>query len=119
MQVDAYDSFVSKYQALDAAFDEHTSSERLRAFTSEANPFIWKGKGSADPAVYIEFEQAWEKRFGNKDASAPDTRQFVRGYLKTQDEGEYAFAPAGDVTLVQAFDSVTDEESWEEALSDL
>ncbi len=119
MQVDAYDSFVAMYQALDAAFDEHPSSERLREFASEANPFLWKGKGSADPAVYIEFEHAWKERFGNHEIAAPEARQFVRGYLKTQDEDEYAFAPAGDVTLVEAFDSMADEATWEEALSEL
>ncbi|MDD6694013.1 MAG: hypothetical protein PUE38_06580 [Olsenella sp.] len=119
VQADVHDSFVAMYQALDAAFDEHPSSERLREFASEANPFLWKGKGSADPAVYIEFEHAWKERFGNHEIAAPEARQFVRGHLKTQDEDEYAFAPAGDVTLVEAFDSVADEATWEEALSEL
>lgn len=114
-----YGSFVNMYYALDAVFDEHPSSERLREFASDANPFLWKGKGSADPAVYIEFEQAWKERFGDREVTAPEARQFVRDHLKTQDEGEYAFAPAGDVTLVEAFDSVADEETWEEALSEL
>lgn len=118
MQVDVYDSFVAMYQALDAAFDEHPESERLRTFASEANPFLWKGEGSADPAVYIEFEQAWEKEFGDRKVTALEARQFVRSHLKTQDEGEYAFAPAGDVTLAEAFDSVADEKTWEEALSE-
>lgn len=107
------------YYALDAAIDDHPSSERLREFASDADPFIWKDKGSADPAVYIEFEQSWDKRFGKREPTAPEARQFARAYLKAQDKGEYAFAPAGDVTLAEAFDSVADEEAWEEALSDL
>lgn len=119
MRVDVYDSFVAMHQALDAAFDEHPSSERLRSFASEANPFLWEGKGSADPAVYIEFRQAWEKRFGNHEVTPPEARQFVRSYLGTQDEGEYSFAPTGGTTLVEAFDSVADEQTWEEALSEL
>lgn len=118
MTVTAYDAFVNMYYALDAAFDEH-NSDRLREFVSEADPFLWKDKGSADPAVYIEFEQAWKKRFGDGQVTPPEARQFVSDYLKTQDEGEYAFAPAGDVTLAEAFDSVADEETWEEALSEL
>lgn len=119
MKVDVYDSFVAMYQALDVAFDEHPTSERLRAFVSESNPFLWEGKGSADPAVYIEFERAWNRRFGRSDATAPEAREFARDYLGTQDEGEYSFAPAGGMTLAEAFDSVADEETWEEALSDL
>lgn len=119
MKAGVYDSFVAMYQAPDAAFEEHPSSERLRGFASEANPFLWKDKGSADPAVYIEFEQAWKERFGDGQVMAPEARQFVRDHLKAQDEGEYAFAPAGDVTLVEAFDSVANEETWEEALSEL
>ena len=106
------------YYALDAAFDDHRS-ERLREFVSDANPFIWKDKGSADPAVYIEFEQAWDKTFGRREPTAPEARKFVRDYLETQDEGEYSFAPAGGITLAEAFDSAADEETWEEALSEL
>lgn len=118
MVVSAYDAFVNMYYALDAAHDER-SSDRLTDFVSDANPFLWKDKGSADPAVYIEFEQAWNERFGDREVTAPEARRFVRDHLKAQDGGEYAFAPAGDVTLVEAFDSVVDEESWEEAFSDI
>lgn len=119
MKVDVYNSFITMYQALDAAFEEHLSSERLRAFVSEANPFLWKNKGSADRAVYIEFEQVWDERFGNREIASSEARELVRDYLKSQDEGEYSFAPAGDITLAEAFDSVADEETWEAALSSL
>ena len=118
MTVTAHDAFVNMYYALDAAFDEHRS-DRLREFVSEANPFLWKDKGSADPALYIEFERAGKREFENDEATAPEARCFVRNYLTTQDEGEYAFASAGDITLVQAFDSVADEKSWEEAFLDI
>lgn len=118
MTVTAYDTFVNMYYALDAAFEER-SSDRLREFVSESNPFLWKDKGSADPAVYIEFERAWKKELGDGQVTPSEARRFVRAYLKAQDEGEYAFAPAGEVTLVGAFDSIADEKSWEETFSEL
>ncbi len=119
MWVDVYDSFVAMYYALDAAFDEHPTSERLRKFVSEANPFIWDGKGSADPAVYTEFRQTWGEEFGSCKVTAQEALRFVRRYLKIQDEGEYAFVPTDSVTLVEAFDSMVDDKTWKEALSNL
>lgn len=117
MTVMSYDAFVNMYYALTAY--EGIKSDRLREFTSDADPFIWKDKGSADPAVYLEFKQAWNKRFADGYVSAPEARLFARDYLKAQDDGEYAFAPAGDATLVGAFDSVADEEAWEYGLANL
>lgn len=61
--VTPYDTFVNMYYALEAY--EGFISDRLREFVSEANPFIWADKGSADPAVYIEFERAWNEKFGD------------------------------------------------------
>lgn len=119
MKVNADNSFTLMYQALEAAFRENTHSERLRIFASEANPFFWKDHSSLDPAIYNEFQQDWIKEFGRNEVEASDAWQFVCNYLKKQDEGEYAFAPAGDLTLKNAFESIADLEAWREALSNL
>lgn len=46
----------SIYLALDKYFDEHPEhAEDLEDWLSEANPNIWAGECSGDPAVYDEF----------------------------------------------------------------
>ena len=48
--------YESIYKALDKYYDEHPErAEELQDFLSEANPHIWAGEGSGDPAVYEDF----------------------------------------------------------------
>lgn len=60
-----YDMFIMMYYALDAEYEEHPS-ETLELFLSDANPFIFKGEGSADPSVYARFKEAY-KKYGSDD----------------------------------------------------
>lgn len=104
MSVTAYAAFIAMYYALDAAYDA-IGDEQLRRYLSDANPFLFKGEGSADPAVYAEFEQAYKGVCGD-DPNAQEALAAVRGYLKGQDAG----------VLIAAFDSVVDPGRWEECL---
>lgn len=103
MSVTAYAAFIAMYYALDAAYDA-IGDEELRRYLSDANPFLFKGEGSADPAVYAEFEQAYKGACGD-DPNAQEALAAVRGYLGRQDTD----------ALIAAFDSVVDYESWEKA----
>ncbi len=48
--------FLSIYKILDKFYDEHPEySEELEPYLSEANPHIWEGECSGDPAVYQDF----------------------------------------------------------------
>jgi len=48
--------YVSIYKALDRFYDQHPEhAEELQDYLSEANPNIWEGEGSGDPAVYEDF----------------------------------------------------------------
>lgn len=38
-------------------------SEKAGDYLSDVNPFLFEGNGSADPAVYDEFEKAFKKEF--------------------------------------------------------
>lgn len=105
MQVTAYTAFVAMYQALDAAYDT-IKSESLRQYLSDANPFLFEGEGSADPAVYVEFEQLFNETCG-KSPSAVDALSAVRSYLGEQDAD----------ALVAAFDSVVTPECWEKVVN--
>lgn len=108
-----YQAFVSMFYALDVAFKKN-GTERLRSFLSEANPFLWKDKGSADPAVYEEFSKSFGERFGIQGATPEEARLFVRDYLGIQDN-EYCWAE-GD--FVAAFDSIVTPQLWERSLEE-
>ncbi len=101
MRVTSYAAFVAMYQALEAANDE-MKDESLRRYLSDANPFLFKDKGSADPAIYIEFEQMFNKRFA--DGTDPKgALSVVKDYLREQNGG----------VLAVAFDSVVNSANWE------
>jgi hypothetical protein len=108
-----YQVFVSMYQALDAAYDKDRS-EKVLSFISDANPNIWKGRTSGDPAVFIEFSESFAKRFPEGRADPKAAERFVREYLSTQN-AEYGWV---DGDLVASFDSVVTQDLWEQALSE-
>ena len=35
---------------------EETKNENLNTFLSEANPYVWEGENSGDPAIYSHFK---------------------------------------------------------------
>lgn len=79
--IDSYTAFVAMYYALDAAWDDGAKTDELRSYLSEINPFIWKSKGSADPAHCIELKEAYESKLGEA-ASNQEAYYFVEEYLR-------------------------------------
>ena len=49
-----YELFCMIFYVLDAEWDE-TKNKHLGTFLSAANPFLFKGTGSANPAIYEHF----------------------------------------------------------------
>ena len=49
-----YELFCMIFYVLDAEWDE-TKNKHLGTFLSAANPFLFKGTGSAVPAIYEHF----------------------------------------------------------------
>lgn len=105
MKVSAYDTFVAMYYALDAAYDE-IKDEELRAFLSDANPFLFKDEGSADPAIFAEFSEEFEAEFKDG-ASEQESLDFVRDYLRSQNA----------TVLIATFDTIVDSAKWAKALN--
>ena len=104
MMVSAHDAFVTMYYALDAAY-EKTKDERLRQYLSDADPFLFRDGGSADPAVYIEFER--EYCAGAESAVDEESSlAFVRDYL----------GRVGPL-FIAAFDSIVNLENWKSGLA--
>lgn len=103
-----YAAFMMMYYILDAASDE-MDSEVVQRWAMEANPFLFRDIGSADPAIYIEFKREWDGRYG-KDASVGEAecKTFLREYL-------VRLAP----DCLDAFATVVDDASWERDLRDV
>lgn len=112
MKADAYSTFVNMFMALDAYWDE-SGDETLGGYLSEANPYLFKDRGSADPAVWTEFEAAFLKRFPTGYASVEDAHRFVRDYLAGIGD-EYSRAYPGKVRLVDSFLDIAPLDRWSE-----
>ena len=54
MLVTAHDAFMVMYYALEAATDEYPD-QGLTTLVQDCDPFVWKDRLSADPAVWTEF----------------------------------------------------------------
>ncbi|WP_373578254.1 hypothetical protein [Parafannyhessea umbonata] len=104
MAVNAYEAYIAMYYALEAA-DIEKGKEALTVFLTDADPLLFTGKGSADPAVFSGFSRSYADAY-KAGANEEDALDFVRRYLQS----------TNDPSLLEAFDSVVDESSWKEAL---
>lgn len=77
--------------------NEDNKSEGVSNFLSEANPYIWEGENSGDPAVYLDFK----KQFEEKGTYVDYGYDFIVDYLANI---EYYDG------LIESFSSLTKEE---------
>ena len=73
--------FIAMFRALDCLYDEKPSKE-LGEFLSEANPYLFKDRHSADPAVIEEFNQYVDAHIEEMGDTVKDAYQMVAVYLK-------------------------------------
>ena len=106
--IDSYTAFMMMYYILDAAADE-LDSESVLNYASIANPFVFKDEGSADPAVYAAFKEAWDNKFGESNSVVPeDCKAFIKAYMEDRSK-----------ECLEAFNLVVDDATWEEDLKDV
>lgn len=110
MMADAYSTYVNLFLALDALWDE-CHDDTLAGYLSEANPFLFKDGGSADPAIWSEFSAAFSERFPLGEASLKDAHDFVFKYLESLSD-EYSDAYRGDLRLSDAFLEIAPIQRW-------
>lgn len=107
---DVWDVYLCVFFTLEFASEKMTRpGDALREFLGDASPFLWAGKGSADPAIWIEFERAFSSRFPAGDGADEDSLAFIREYLVSQVAHYASVFPDGDVTpFLEHFDKETD-----------
>lgn len=107
--------FIAMYRALDCLYDE-TPIEDLGNYLSEANPYLFTDRKSADPAVFTAFSQYFDSLYANDDVTVEEGYTFVRKYLNSDHLSYYGdFIPIfDDISLeewTELCDIVTDEET--------
>lgn len=76
--------------------------------------YLFKGKGSADPAIWSEFSAAFAERYNNDDASIEEAYRFAADYLEGISD-EYSKVYPGDKRLVDAFREIVPLSRWVDA----
>lgn len=97
--------FIAMYRTLDCLYDE-TQREDLRNYLSEANPYLFTDRKSADPAVFAAFSHYFDSLYTNDDVSVEEAYSFVRQYLNSEHLSYYG-------NFAQIFDDISLEE-WTE-----
>lgn len=75
--------FVAMYRALDCLYDEHPSEE-LRMYLSDANPYIFADRSSADPTVAAEFIDYVKTSYNGDEFDVDFAYDIVKNYLLTK-----------------------------------
>ena len=84
--------FIAMYRALDCLYDE-TQREDLGNYLSEANPYLFTDRKSADPAVFDGFSHYFDSLYSN-DITVEESYTFIRKYLNSEHLSYYGyFAP--------------------------
>lgn len=95
-------------------------SDALNEFLSDANPFLWADKGSADPAVWIEFKHEYSLRFPTGDSTDEGSLIFAREYISAQGSYYSKVFPGGNgPSFLELFDKETDLAEWTRMLDDV
>lgn len=94
--------FIAMYRALDCLYDE-TKREDLRDYLSDANPYLFADRKSADPAVYAEFCNYLSENSPKNDYSPEESYSLVRQYLSSECLSYYG-------NFISAFDDISMEE---------
>ncbi len=108
--MDSFKTFVIMFVKMRDVCDE-TLSEDLRNYLSDLNPFWFSDKGSADPAEYIEFDEAFQAFFGDTTPSTAELYDFCKAYVSKTAPAEAvdAFLRTEKKDWIEFFDSVEEE----------
>ena len=112
----AWETYCAMIDVLETRFTPGDDvPEKALYFLSEANPHIWQGEVSGDPAIYSEFRQMFEAAFPEGEAEPGMADDVVKDFLASMQE-LYRFvddmSDDSDVDFWAVFDEVTEELSW-------
>ncbi len=107
--------FIAMYRALDCLYDE-TQREDLGNYLSEANPYLFTDRKSADPAVFAAFSHYFDSIYANDEVTVEEAYTFVRKYLNSEHLSYYGnFAPIFDDISLEEWKELCDIVADEEA----
>lgn len=107
--------FIAMYRALDCLFDE-TQREDLGNYLSEANPYLFTDRKSADPAVFAGFSSCFDSIYTNDAITVEESYTLVRKYLCSEHLSYYGeFAPIFDDISLEEWTKLCEIVADEEA----
>lgn len=74
--------YIAMFRVLDCIYDEDPSEE-LRQYLSNANPYIWEDRNSADPAEYAQFLEFYKSKNAGNLLTTDEAYDIALMYLKT------------------------------------
>ena len=103
-------TFIAMYRALDCLYEE-SPNEIMREFLSEADPYIFTDRESADPAIGVEFADMWINCSLPDDISVSEAYTFVKNYLHKYTSFATAFDDISFSEWCDLCDIIVEEES--------
>ena len=101
---------IALYRALDVLYDEmkdgkhdDTNIRGLEDYLAEANPYLFVGRESADPAISAELNKFFDQFYSEDNITPEESYQFIRKYLSSEYTDYY-----GD--LLSLFDDISLDE---------
>ncbi len=110
-QWDAFVIYVNAYYAVQEAYDSARRNwERpavgLDTFCTDANPFVWDERSSANTALYECFCSRFEERFPKGTCTAAEGRELARSWLLSLEGDTYGRS------LASSLDAIAPEHVW-------
>ncbi len=96
-------AYLLMFYALQVAYEEE-KTPAVREFLTDANPFLFLDRLSADPSVYDDFSKRFLSEMGEDEVTAEQALSFVREYLLSIDP-----------VVASEFSRIADKNSWNEA----
>ena len=105
-----FQAFIALFYSIDHLYEKHPC-DTTALCASELDPFLFRAIGSADPAHYSEFSEAFEKRFPDGYANMEEAFVFVKEYADGLSRMFQTMYPE-DETIANLFEEYVDETIW-------
>lgn len=110
-----FQTFIALFYSIDYLY-EKCPCDTTALCAGELDPFLFRVIGSADPAHYSEFCEAFTKRFANGHVGIEDAFSFAKEYANKLSKMFKAMFPE-DETIASLFEKHIDERVWSDIWS--
>lgn len=103
-------AFIALFYAMDKLYELYPC-DTTALCAGELDPFLFNTVGSADPAYYLEFCEAYAQRFNGTNVSPSECYAFAQEFAATLSDAFHAMYP-DDPAITDLFAKYIDDEMW-------